>query len=85
MDIFLSFMICFVINLVISAIFQALIPNYFIASMLTSIVIAMIYAIMVLPFDRLRFYKQRSFWVSFFVMSIIFLLLDCLTFMLEGF
>ncbi|MCI1735165.1 MAG: hypothetical protein LKM30_05475 [Bacilli bacterium] len=81
MDILFSLLICIALNLVISTIMSILIPNYILAAMATSIIIAFIYAIFSVPNDRAHFYKQKYFWLYFFGMSILFLVIDAFSFL----
>lgn len=71
----------FVLNLVVSLIIGILIPNYYLASIVTSVVIAFLYALLS-TFDKKHFYKDRYFWIRFFGLGIIFLLVDWIGFMI---
>ncbi|MFA6625195.1 MAG: hypothetical protein WCS80_05485 [Bacilli bacterium] len=82
MGIIISLVICLLLNFLVSMLFGYLIPNPYLASMITSIVIAFIYSIWVLPFDRIHFYKYKNFWMYFLIGSIVFLLLDCFSFLM---
>lgn len=78
----LSIIICFVINIAISLIVSFLVPgNYYLAAIITSIVTAFVFAI-ITSRDRRHFYKDKYFWIYFFSASIIFLLVDLLTFII---
>jgi hypothetical protein len=82
MGLLVSFLICFILNIAISMIFTWLIPNVYLASMLTSIVISFIYSLFILPYDRGHFYRYKRFWYGFLGMGIVFLLIDVFTFIL---
>lgn len=77
----ISFIVCFFINIVVSYVIGILIPDYYLAQIITSVLIAFIYSIFVTP-DKRSFYKNRNFWILFLGMSIFFLLLDCLSFLM---
>jgi hypothetical protein len=70
------------VNLIVSTLVQAMVPNYYLASMITSVIIAFLYGILATDEDRLHFFKQRDFYVRFLGSAIIFLLVDCVMFLL---
>lgn len=74
--------ICIILNTAINYAFLALTNDYYLATILTSIVIAFIYAIWSCPRPKSQFYKNRSFWMYFFGIGILFLLVDAIMFLL---
>ena len=70
------------VNIVVSVVVQSFVKNYYLASIITSVIIAFIYCIISTQEDRLHFYRQRDFYVRFFGSAIVFLLVDCITFIL---
>ncbi len=79
--VFIYFIICLFLNMLISTIIALLIPSYYLAQIVTSVVIAFLYSLLITP-ERRWFYKSQRFWMVFFGLSIIFLLLDWVTFAL---
>ncbi len=75
-------LVCLALNTVVSMLVSFLIPNYYLASIITSIIIAFIYAILVQRGDRAHFYRYRSFWMYFLITAIIFMLFDALSFVI---
>ncbi|MFA6861195.1 MAG: hypothetical protein WCR56_02295 [Bacilli bacterium] len=76
-----SILICLFLNMIISFIVQMLVPNYYLAEMIVSVIIAFIYAIFICP-DKLHFYKYKEFWMYFLGTAVVFLLFDCLFFLI---
>jgi len=81
MSIFISIIICLLLNMIVSFVIRSLVSNYYLAEMLTSIIIAFIYAIIITP-DKAHFYKNRNFWMYFLGTALFFLLFDCLLFLI---
>ena len=72
-------------NMLISFLVRVLVPNYYLASIITSILIALVFSIINTQRqtnDGLRFFRYSSFWMSFFVFAIVLLGIDFLLFML---
>lgn len=78
----ISILVCLVLNYVVSLLVSLVVPDYYLATMLTSIIIAFIYSLWNVHFDRGHFYKQKGFWMNFFIISIIFLIMDFLVFVI---
>ncbi|MDD6240596.1 MAG: hypothetical protein PUA93_03310 [Eubacteriales bacterium] len=74
-------LVIFFLNSIVSIVCQALIPNYYIAEIVTSVILSFIFAIIQEP-DRAHFYRSYGFWVRFLVCAIVFLLFDLLYFLL---
>ncbi len=77
MSFILWLLLCLVLNTVISTLVSYLIPNYYMASLISSIIIAFVYAILVQR-DKRHFYRYRNFWIYFLATAIIFMLFDAL-------
>lgn len=77
----ISLIVCLFLNLIISFVIQALIPNYYLAQIITSLVISFIFALFITS-EKKSFYKNRTFWIYFLGTSLVFLLIDCLSFTL---
>jgi hypothetical protein len=81
----LSIVICLVLNLVVSFLVRLFIPNYYLSSIIISIVLSFIFSIISIhgqTQDGLHFFKYPSFWMTFFVTAIIFLLMNFIMFMI---
>ncbi len=75
-------LVCLALNTLVSTLVSLFIPNYYLATMITSIIIAFVYALISQRGDRLHFYKYRNFWLYFLGTAIVFLLFDALVFWL---
>ncbi len=76
--------VCLLLNSFVSFIVTALGGNYYLATMICSLVLALLVAIMNTRADRRHFYRQRFFWVTFLATALVLLLLDMLLFVLQG-
>ncbi|MCR4698804.1 MAG: hypothetical protein K5762_05520 [Bacilli bacterium] len=76
----IQIIIIFVMNMAISILFQMMIPDYYLARILTSVVLSFAFAIIQQWEDRLHFYKYPRFWYTFFIVGILFCLVDLITF-----
>lgn len=74
--------LCLVVNSVVSLLVTTLGGNSYLATMITSLVLSFLVAIINTRFDRKHFYRQRFFWVTFMATALIFLLLDLLLFLI---
>lgn len=74
--------LCLVVNSVVSLLVTTLGGNSHLATMVTSLVLSFLVAIINTRFDRKHFYRQRFFWVTFMATALIFLLLDLLMFLI---
>ncbi len=74
--------LCLVVNSVVSLLVTTLGGNSYLATMVTSLVLSFLVAIINTRFDRKHFYRQRFFWVTFMATALIFLLLDLLMFLI---
>ena len=77
----ISFVICFFINMVVSFVISAIFPNFYLAQIISSLVIAFIFAILLSP-DKKRCFITREFWQRFLSSAIILLLIDCFSFLI---
>lgn len=75
-------LVCLAVNVVVSLLVGSLGGNAYLATMITSLILSFLLALMSTPFDRKHFYRYRSFWMYFLITAIIFLLLDLLTFLI---
>ncbi len=77
---FFRLFILLIINMAVSFFVSALIPNVYLANMVTSVVLAFLFSC----FDGRGKEKFRTadFWSSFLFLSIIFLILDLITWMI---
>ena len=74
--------LCLVVNSVVSLLVTTLGGNSYLATMVTSLVLSFLVAIINTRFGRKHFYRQRFFWVTFMATALIFLLLDLLMFLI---
>lgn len=81
-SVLISILICIVINFIVSFLVNLFVPDYYLATIITSVIIAFIYSIWETHFDRGHFYRQKSFWINFFGLGILFLIMDFLIFVL---
>lgn len=79
---FISLLVVLIVNVVVSFVFRILIPNYYIAQLCTSIFMAFFFAVLNEWFDRKHFYKHLSFWYTFFITGIVFVLFDLLWYLI---
>lgn len=79
---FVWLLVCLAVNVIISMLVSTLGGNAYLATMLTSLVLAFLLALMNTAFDRRHFYRYRSFWMYFLITAIVFLLLDLLVFLI---
>ncbi len=79
---FVWLLVCLAVNVIISMLVSTLGGNAYLATMLTSLVLAFLLALMNTTFDRRHFYRYRSFWMYFLITAIVFLLLDLLVFLI---
>lgn len=80
MNIIISLFLCLIINEVVSFLVNLLIPDYFLATIITSIVLSFIFAIFSVQENRSQFYKQKNFYIYFFSLAIMFMILDAFFF-----
>ncbi|QOS39171.1 hypothetical protein DYE49_01360 [Treponema rectale] len=76
----LQIVIILIMNIAISILFQKLIPDYYLARILTSVALSFAFAIIQQWEDRIHFYKYPRFWYTFFIFGILFCLVDLITF-----
>lgn len=74
--------VCLAVNSIVSILVTFLGGNSYLASMLTSLILAFLLALMNTRFDRKHFYKYRFFWVSFMGTALLFLIVDLILFLL---
>ncbi len=82
MRFFLELLIILALNKLVNFGMHLLIPNYYLAEILFSVVFAFIFAILEQWVDRRHFYKYQRFWYTFFITGIIFCLLDFIYFVI---
>lgn len=82
MNIIISLFICLIINEVVSFLVHLLVPDYFLATILTSIILSFVFAILSIQENKSQFYKQKNFYIYFFSLAIIFMILDAIFFIL---
>lgn len=80
MNIIISLFLCLIINEVVSFLVNLIIPDYFLATIITSIVLSFIFAIFSVQENRSQFYKQKNFYIYFFSLAIMFMILDAFFF-----
>ncbi len=78
----LELFVIYIINMVLSFFFSAVIPNVVIAQIATSVALALIFAYVDQWVDRRHFYRYPRFWYTFFITGIFFVLTDMLFFLL---
>ena len=81
-NLILSFLICFLMNTLVYYSVSAVVSNYYLASMLTSIIIAFLYSIFSAPGDRKGMFRDPGFYIRFFGSAILFLFFDAIFFIL---
>lgn len=69
------------LNMLISTVVSLLIPNTYLAAMVTSVVLAFIFTAMSTPKGKGKFTSQ-TFWMQYFTLAIAFLLMDALFFII---
>ena len=74
--------ICVVVNTIVYYSVMMFVPNYYLASMIISIIIAFIYAIFSTPGDRKGMFKSKDFYVRLFFSATLFLVFDAISFLL---
>lgn len=74
--------LCLVVNSVVSLLVTSLGGNSYLATMICSLVLSFLVALMNTRTERRYFYRQRSFWITFMATALIFLLLDLLLFLI---
>ena len=79
-DMFFRLFILIMINMVVSVIVSLLVPNTYLASMITSVILA--FFCTAYNGQRKEKYKTEQFWSSFFFLAIIFLLIDLILWMI---
>ncbi len=79
---FVWLLVCLAVNVIVSMLVSTLGGNAYLATMLTSLILAFLLAWMNTVFDRRHFYRYRSFWMYFLITAIVFLLLDLLVFLI---
>lgn len=77
-----SILILFIINMTVSSLCSILIPDVYLAQIVTSVVLAFVFAIYNQWIDRPHFYKYQQFWYTFFIMGIVFCLFDLVVFLI---
>lgn len=82
MNLILFFVICLVVNTIVYYSVAMFVPNYYLASMITSIVIAFIYAVFSTPGDRKGMFKSKDFYIRLFFSATLFLVFDAISFLL---
>lgn len=82
MNIIISLFLCLIINEVVSFLVNLIIPDYFLATIITSIVLSFIFAIFSVQENRSQFYKQKNFYIYFFSLAIMFMILDAFFFII---
>ena len=78
----LSFLICFLVNTLVYYSVSSFVSNYYLASMLTSIIIAFLYSIFSQSGDRKGMFRDPDFYVRFFGSALLFLVFDAIFFVL---
>ncbi len=73
-DMFFRLFVLILINMAVSLIVSLLVPNTYLASMITSVILAFFCS--TFNGQGKEKYKSMDFWSSFFFLSIIFLLID---------
>lgn len=79
---FVWLIVCLAVNVVVSLLVGSLGGNAYLATMITSLVLSFLLALMSTPFDRKHFYRYRSFWMYFLITAIVFLIIDLITFLI---
>ena len=82
MSFLISLLICLILNIVVADVVSLLVPDYYLANIVTSVILAFIISLISLPEDKLHFYRNRRFYLSFFTTAIIFLILDAVFFLI---
>ncbi len=73
-------LVILILNIAISMLFRVIIPDYYLARILTSVTLSFVFAIVQQWEDRIHFYKYVRFWYTFFIVGILFCLMDLITF-----
>lgn len=73
-DMFFRLFVLILINMVVSLLVSILVPNTYLASMITSVILAFLCS--AFNGQGKEKYRTSDFWSSFFFLSIIFLLID---------
>ena len=80
---FIGLILMLGLNFVVNLLFHLMIPdNYNLAEILVSVVLAFLFALIEQWDDRGHFYKYPGFWLTFFILGIVFCLLDLVEFMI---
>lgn len=77
----ISFFVVLILQFVISTICTLLIPNDYIAEMVSAIILSFCFALLQEP-DKLHFYSSYAFWYRFLLMGVLFLGFDLVMFFL---
>ncbi len=78
----LELLFMFFLNMLVSFVVNLLIPNVYLADIITSVILAFFFALMEQWIDRIHFYRYPRFWYSFFLTGIFFCLWDLIIFLL---
>ncbi len=81
-DYIFHLLIVLIINVIISYLASWLIPNAYLAAMVTSIIVAFSYACV--TYRGKSKLKNEAFWSSFLLLAIIFLILDMFVWWISG-
>ena len=74
--------VCLVVNAIISMLVGSLGGNAYLATMITSLVLSFLLALMSSRYDRKHFYRYKEIWMYFMITAIVFLLVDLITFLI---
>ncbi len=78
----LELLFMYFLNILVSTAVSLIIPDVYLADIITSIILAFIFALMEQWIDRIHFYKYARFWYRFFLVGIFFCLWDLLIFLI---
>lgn len=77
----ISLFVCIILNTVVFYSVSFFVPNYYLASIITSIVLSLIFSIFRFWQERTGMFKNKNFYICFFGTSILFLLMDAFCFL----
>jgi hypothetical protein len=78
----IELIVMILINEAISVLTHIFIPNQYLATIISSVLIAFVFAIIQQWVDRRHFYRYQRFWYTFFITGIVFCLLDFVMFII---
>lgn len=78
----LECLLIYILNSVLSVFVHLLIPDYYLAEIIMSVILAFLFALMEQWIDRRHFYKYPRFWYIFFGNGILLCLIDLIFFVI---